>query len=531
MKKEGRITSNKKVLSILLTLVVISVLIFSGPASAITVGLERVSASSGVYTYKVIVDLHTNDYVKIDLIAMYLNNLNDSTTYNCYFYLNNFSLSNYTSEGDVLLCNTIDILNITNNAEYNINGSGYGYGFGFNDSAWAVNNVSWNGYGYGSSSGYGYDSYTSAWQNTTGTTDGEIIIHFDVDTTSLNSSFSNDDFDINAGVAGTEDAQVKFAYYNQVAERFSVTENDDSDDDSDDSDATGGGGGGANVKKKEDVFSRGWATLEGTVDLEVDKSLIPITNIKFILAQKAFNFQFDIQALTEHPAFLNTLKYKGYNFIKITATSMEGHTLIRPIIKFKVENNWLLENGLGKSDISLYRYSDGAWSRLSTAYLKEEADYMYYSAQTPGFSYFAIASNKLPEPSTSSPSGSVSGNQGTQNGSSSDGQGTVSKDKESILTSGIWGKILRIFGIILLVGIVGAGIVYFIIFTKSGKEQSNKVEKLHQVETQTKFPPELVTYIQDWLKKGVPEEDIKKALIKRGWPNYMVQSAFDFVKM
>jgi len=61
-----------------------------------------------------------------------------------------------------------------------------------------------------------------------------------------------------------------------------------------------------------------------------------------------------------------------------------------PIINFKVEKSWVIDNKIGKSTISLNRYSDGIWNPLETYSIGEDAEYLYFEAKVPGFSPFAV---------------------------------------------------------------------------------------------------------------------------------------------
>jgi len=58
-------------------------------------------------------------------------------------------------------------------------------------------------------------------------------------------------------------------------------------------------------------------------------------------------------------------------------------------IEFKVPKSWLDAKKYDKEKIALIRYYDG-WSTLDTALIDEDNNYIYYRAQSPGFSIFAV---------------------------------------------------------------------------------------------------------------------------------------------
>jgi PGF-pre-PGF domain-containing protein len=57
---------------------------------------------------------------------------------------------------------------------------------------------------------------------------------------------------------------------------------------------------------------------------------------------------------------------------------------------FKVEKAWVQDKKIDKSSITLNRYSDKTWNQLPTSLSSEDDKYMYFAAETPGFSPFAI---------------------------------------------------------------------------------------------------------------------------------------------
>ena len=205
---------NKKIGSIIITLGVLLFLILLGPLSAVTINLIPTGEDNGIYHYTMVIDLHENDNIPLDLIAIKLTNTEDQTTETCYF---NFTTKAYDTSinPDAQLCHMITINDIVNNANYlATNGYGYGYGYGYNYT-WGTHNISWSGYGYGYSYGYGYNTYTQSVGQK-----GEVVVTFSVDTTIYNGPDPGVNFTINAGVAGLENGGVKYIYYGTQERSF-----------------------------------------------------------------------------------------------------------------------------------------------------------------------------------------------------------------------------------------------------------------------------------------------------------------------
>ncbi len=75
-------------------------------------------------------------------------------------------------------------------------------------------------------------------------------------------------------------------------------------------------------------------------------------------------------------------------------------------VKFSVTRTWLTSNSVESNNVALYRLEGGtAWKKLTTTKLSEDATTVVYSAETPGFSVFAVAAEK-PKAAAASPTSS-----------------------------------------------------------------------------------------------------------------------------
>ena len=63
-------------------------------------------------------------------------------------------------------------------------------------------------------------------------------------------------------------------------------------------------------------------------------------------------------------------------------------------ITFRVSKSWTSEQNINSSKVTLYRYNQNTWNPLSTVLKGENKDYFYFTADTPGFSPFAISSTE-----------------------------------------------------------------------------------------------------------------------------------------
>ncbi|MGI5991594.1 MAG: NosD domain-containing protein [Methanosarcina sp.] len=82
--------------------------------------------------------------------------------------------------------------------------------------------------------------------------------------------------------------------------------------------------------------------------------------------------------------------YRYFNLWVGNAGFATSKNIENPVICFKVEKSWLQDKNLDKASIKLNRYNDKKWSQLPVKQLKEDSEYLYFTAETPGFSFFAI---------------------------------------------------------------------------------------------------------------------------------------------
>ena len=60
-------------------------------------------------------------------------------------------------------------------------------------------------------------------------------------------------------------------------------------------------------------------------------------------------------------------------------------------INFRVSKAWIADHQVRENTVNLYRYDKGSWNLLSTSLNGEDENYFYFTAETPGFSPFAIS--------------------------------------------------------------------------------------------------------------------------------------------
>ncbi|MBI2545678.1 PGF-pre-PGF domain-containing protein [Candidatus Woesearchaeota archaeon] len=170
------------------------------------------------------------------------------------------------------------------------------------------------------------------------------------------------------------------------------------------SSSSGGGGGGAatpattNVEaSKAQVFSAVAAGASATVN--VNNAKIAVTQVAVTVAKDVANVEVKVSSLKDKPTSSAPAE-KVYQYLDIAPTNLGASDVSKVNIAFKVTKAWLASSGVSASDVALARYSAGSWNTLATTKVSEDDTSVSYSAESPGFSYYAVISKaaETPEP-------------------------------------------------------------------------------------------------------------------------------------
>ncbi|MCK4735759.1 MAG: PGF-pre-PGF domain-containing protein [Methanophagales archaeon] len=90
-----------------------------------------------------------------------------------------------------------------------------------------------------------------------------------------------------------------------------------------------------------------------------------------------------------------------YTYLDIEVENAGG-AKIEGRVEFKVANSWIADNNIGEATVKLNRYdeSGGNWNALTTSKVGEDDATVFFDAQTPGFSMFAVTGEKKVEVET-----------------------------------------------------------------------------------------------------------------------------------
>jgi len=172
------------------------------------------------------------------------------------------------------------------------------------------------------------------------------------------------------------------------------------------SDSSSGSGGSSSGSGSAGGSSEAQSNVDAK---ELSQTFIASGNyVKFDFPQKAtpvMNISFDSKKTTgKTTTIVEILKGKStlvsglpsdevYKYLNIWVGNngyATPNNIENAVVCFKVEKSWIQDKKIDKSSITLNRYSDMTWSKLPTSLSSEDDKYLYFTAQTPGFSPFAI---------------------------------------------------------------------------------------------------------------------------------------------
>jgi PGF-pre-PGF domain-containing protein len=159
---------------------------------------------------------------------------------------------------------------------------------------------------------------------------------------------------------------------------------------------TSGGGGSpepvTNVEAKE--LSNAIVTSGNSAKFDFPKNATSIVFVSFYSKRTTGKTTTTVEMLKNKSAITSsTPTGEIYKYLNIWVGSSgfgTSNNIENSVVYFKVEKSWIQDKNIDQSSITLNMYNDKKWDKLSTNLTGEDEKYQYFTAQTPGFSSFAI---------------------------------------------------------------------------------------------------------------------------------------------
>ncbi len=238
----------------------------------------------------------------------------------------------------------------------------------------------------------------------------------------------------------------------------------DSSSGSSHSSGSSGGGGGSpepqtNVQVKE--LSQAQVLNGKPVMFNFEKNATCVVYVSFDAKKNAGKITAIAEQLKGKSTLVSELNsgevYKYFNLWVGNSGFATSKNIENPELCFKVEKSWLQDKKIDQNSITLNIYSDKKWSQLPATLLKEDDQYLYFTAHPSEFSFFAItgvttegAGNETQaELDTENLSNNAGSNTGNNTGNATTGVEQPSEQEEN---KGIPGFEM-IYGVIGLTGV------------------------------------------------------------------------------
>ena len=380
MRKKG-LLKDSKVISIILTIIIVAAILLSGPASAVNLGFLNVpdeTEKGEEVNFQAYVDIETNEIVPFQNFTILIGNVS------CTFDINGNKLTE---------CPGINITTIHKYKSYGY-GDLFGYGYGYDTSIWSYQNYSFGyGYGYEYGYGYGYPNYLTSellfnitW-NTSSYSEGTYSLRFYAEASSGDGYYL---------FYSTSETTITITQPTTTSTSTTTTISTSTSTTTTISQIGGGGVSGTPYSQRKMVSYLQKATGGNTYTLDFSSArdlLISSMDIKF--ASDSRGVSISVERVDKLPAEISSPtgaiiseSGKVYTYF-IIKSNIPNDNISQVTIKFKVPKNWVKENNLDPNSIFLGRYTT-EWTKLSTSLVREDIEYYYYESTSTGFSVFAI---------------------------------------------------------------------------------------------------------------------------------------------
>lgn len=173
------------------------------------------------------------------------------------------------------------------------------------------------------------------------------------------------------------------------------------------------GGGGAGAKEEEDTVtptptpyvpavtkaSRSFSVMEAGKEIATTFKDMDVSMIALKADKNVNDVRVEVERIERTPDIPEPSGV-AYTYLDITEENTEG-AKIEGKIEFKVAKSWLTNNNIDEATVKLNRYDENeGWKALPSMKVGEDDDFVFFEAETPRFSTFAVTGETKEEVET-----------------------------------------------------------------------------------------------------------------------------------
>ena len=247
-------------------------------------------------------------------------------------------------------------------------------------------------------------------------------------------------------VNSENDQEIKGTYIQPVTREIARTYTvylkiGNADDDDTDNGGSGGNGGGSpepakNIEVKE--LSQVFIINGKAVQFDFTKNATCVVYVGFDAKKTVGKTTTIVEQLKNKSTLVSNLTegevYKYFNVWAGNSGFASYENIENPTICFKVEKSWVQNKSIDQDSITLNRYTNKTWEQLPVSLSREDSKYLYFIADVPGFSFFAITGRpcaSLEEAVTEIEPGNKLGNSDYNTGNTGSKAGNESNENEN----------------------------------------------------------------------------------------------------
>ncbi len=238
----------------------------------------------------------------------------------------------------------------------------------------------------------------------------------------------------------------------------------------------GGGGGSAGSAKSGSAATASFyydaIDADRQITLSLTKLGLALMDLRLVLSTSAekVNFEFRKVASVDGAPQLEDV----YSYYQISSPKITDQAVKTGILRFYVDNAWLSANSYDADKVRLLRLNNSSWQALDTFHEGSDEKNHYYRASIPGFSYFAVISEKsAPQQASNNSEQLVEGSSARNRSNAAESNGTST---DSFIQ--VTGQLVKentanpAVGMVIIAVIVIVGISLFL--AKRGARRLNK---------------------------------------------------------